>query len=80
MMSVSDTHVYTLHFSGALRDDFVTDYCPIGTALTVKEHAFTLFNLCTDQAGMLGILRHLHNSGCLLLTLAIENREDDTIR
>jgi len=79
-MTVSDTHVYTLHFSGALRDDFVADYCPAGTAFTVNDRAFILFNLRTDQAGMLGILRHLHNSGCLLLTLAIENREDDTIR
>ncbi|MFQ3684672.1 hypothetical protein [Roseiflexus sp.] len=80
MMTVSDTHVYTLHFFGTLRDDFVTDYCPAGTALTMNERTFTLINLRTDQAGMLGILRHLHNSGCLLLALAIENRESETTR
>lgn len=75
MTTTMDTHIYTLHFSGALGEDFLTDYCPAGTMFTVSEHAFTLSNLRTDQAGVLGIIRSLHNFGCTLLELEFENGE-----
>ncbi len=72
-MTTTDTHIYTLHFSGAPGDDFLADYCPAGTTLKVGEHAFTIANLRTDQAGVLGILRRLHNVGCTLLELEFKN-------
>jgi hypothetical protein len=75
MNTSTDTHLYTLHFSGAPGEDFLADYCPAGTTLTVDERVFTLSNLCADQAGVLGIIRSLHNLGCTLLELEFKNGE-----
>lgn len=75
MTTASDAHVYTLHFSGAPEDEFLGDYCPAGTTLTLGENTFSLSNLCADQAGILGIIRRLHNKGCILLELEISDGE-----
>lgn len=74
-MTTTDTHIYTLHFSGAPGEDFLADYCPAGTTLTVEKDAFILSNLRADQAGVLGIIRSLHNFGCTLLELEFKNGE-----
>ncbi len=72
MTTVTDTHKYTLHVSGTLGENFLAHYCPAGTVLTIGKDTFILSNLRTDQAGMLGIVRSLHNFGCTLLKLKID--------
>jgi len=69
MSPVSDTRKYTLQFSGTLEDDFLASFCPQGTTVQRQEELVTLKNLCTDQAGLIGILRRLHNLGCTLVQL-----------
>jgi hypothetical protein len=32
----------------------------------------TLFTVCTDQSGLIGLLRHLHGRGLVLLSLNFE--------
>ena len=32
----------------------------------------TLFTICTDQSGLLGLLRHLHKLGIMLLVVTCE--------
>lgn len=75
MTTTSDAHLYTLLFSDKPEDDFLASYCPAGTTLTVGENTFTLSHMCADQAGVLGIIRHLHNLGCVLQKLEIEEEE-----
>jgi hypothetical protein len=75
MTTAADSHTYRLKFSGAPDDDFLADYCPAGTTLTIGMDTFTLSNLRTDQAGVLGIIRSLHNFGCTLLELEFNNGE-----
>lgn len=75
-MSAPDTQRYTLRCRGRLDADFLADYCPVGTTLTSGQECFTLANLCADQAGLLGILRSLHNRGCTLLALTIDTQRE----
>ncbi len=72
MITTADPNTYTLKFSGAPDDDFLAGYCPEGTRLVVERNTFTLSNLRTDQAGVLGIIRSLHNLGYVLLSLSTE--------
>ena len=72
MTPASDTRYYTLRISGTLDADFLASYCPIGATMTVKGNHITLANLLNDQAGILGIIRQLHNFGCVLLSLSVE--------
>ncbi len=72
MATASEPHRYTLLFAGTPDNTFLADYCPAGTQIKAGNACFTLFDLCADQAQVLGIIRHLHNLGCLLLQLEIE--------
>jgi hypothetical protein len=69
MIPASDTRFYTLRISGTLDADFLAAYCPAGATITITEEYAILANLQTDQSGILGILRQLHNFGCILLAL-----------
>ncbi|RCK73706.1 MAG: hypothetical protein ANABAC_2779 [Anaerolineae bacterium] len=71
MTQASKSHRYTLKFSGTIDEAFLADYCPAGTRLIPDEDTFVLSNLYSDQAGVLGILRYLHNYGCVLMELSI---------
>jgi hypothetical protein len=71
MSSTSDLHTYTLRLSGALDDDFLAGYCPEGAELIVEGDTFILAHLHADQAGLLGIIRSLHNLGLTILEMSI---------
>lgn len=62
-MSPYQTRTYSLTISGGLDDDFLSTHCPAGATLNQAGELTTLANLYTDQAGILGILRILHNLG-----------------
>jgi hypothetical protein len=76
MTPATDIRFYVLHISGTLDADFLASYCPAGVTMTVHDHQVTLANLRTDQAGVLGIIRQLHNFGCILLALSTGSEED----
>lgn len=69
MTHVSDIRIYSLRISGTVDADFLVSYCPPGTTMVINEDTITLANLHSDQAGILGIIRHLHNFGCVVLAL-----------
>ena len=69
MTPVSDTRYYTLRISGTLYADFLASYCPTGATMTFHDNYITLADLRTDQSGIIGIIRQLHNFGCILLAL-----------
>jgi hypothetical protein len=75
MTPASDTRYYTLRISGTLDADFLASYCPPGATMTIHNQYVVLSDLRTDQAGILGIIRQLHNFGCILY--ALETKFDD---
>lgn len=70
MTPAAETRFYTLRLSGTLDADFLAAYCPAGTSLTIHDGYAILANLHTDQSGLIGIIRQLHNFGCILLDLS----------
>lgn len=68
-LSATDVYTYTLTFAGAVDEDFLASFCPEGTTATAVDHRTTLTHLRTDQAGVIGVIRRLHNLGCTLLYL-----------
>jgi hypothetical protein len=69
MTSASETRLYVLRISGTLDADFLASYCPAGATMTFHDDHITLANLHTDQSGIIGIIRQLHNFGCVLIGL-----------
>jgi hypothetical protein len=60
---------YTLKLSGTLEEEFAASYCPDGTVLLRENGTTTLYNIRNDQSGIIGLIRHLHNLGCTILSL-----------
>jgi len=50
-------------------EEFVAAYCPPGTVLICDGDTSRLTEIRADQAGIVGLLRHLHNLGCTILAL-----------
>ncbi|MFP4344413.1 MAG: hypothetical protein ACLFU8_06965 [Anaerolineales bacterium] len=60
---------YQIRLQGQLDEGFVASFCPEGTCLTREGDTTLLTNIVTDQSGIMGLIRHLHNLGCTLLML-----------
>jgi hypothetical protein len=69
MTPASDIRYYSLRIFGTLDADFLASYCPSGATMTIHNKYVVLSDLRTDQAGIIGIIRQLHNFGCILLAL-----------
>ncbi len=64
-----DPRTYQITIQGQLDDGFVTAFCPAGTQRTCQADVTLLSNICTDQSGIVGLVRHLHNLGCTIVSL-----------
>ncbi len=73
----ANTHLYCLTIKGPVDESFVSAYCPAGTTLAQQAGASCLSNIRTDQSGIVGLVRHLHNLGCTLLALTTDKAEED---
>lgn len=68
---------YTLVFRGMLDEELLREYCLPGFILTSEANHFVLSNLQLDQAGLLGLIRQLHNLGCTVLSVNLHLEMDD---
>ena len=64
-----DLRCYMLKLKGTLDDDFVTSFCPAETIVLHEDGTISLSNISTDQSGIIGLIRHLHNLGCTIMSL-----------
>lgn len=65
----NDQQLYQIKFSGRVDDDFVTSFCPPGLTIERDGDITFISNIRTDQSGMIGLIRHLHNLGCTILSI-----------
>ena len=69
----SDPRVYRIKIKGFVDNDFVDSFCPPGCALERESDATILSNIHTDQSGILGLIRQLHNLGCTIVSMNCED-------
>lgn len=55
--------IYSIRLQGQLNDDFVASYCPPAVTLSIEGEDSLLNDICTDQSGLIGLIRKLHNLG-----------------
>lgn len=67
--TISETRTFTLTIHGELDADFASTFCPPETTLDCDGKTIRLANLRLDQSGLIGLLRQLHNFGCVILSL-----------
>lgn len=64
---------YRIIIKGVMDEDFLQNYCSPGFILSHQHGRTTLSNLQTDQTGMLGLIRQLHNLGVTVLLVELQN-------
>ena len=64
-----DMRVYQIRLSGQMDEDFVQAFCPACTLRTDEGETTLLANIRTDQSGIIGLIRSLHNLGCTILAV-----------
>ncbi len=65
-------HCYQLKLAGSLDEEFVRSFCPPGLTLDHEGDMTILSNILTDQSGVIGLIRRLHNLGCTILAMTGE--------
>jgi hypothetical protein len=69
-MNLIDT--YHLQLEGPVAEAEINATSPLHLTLERIEATAALFSVCTDQSGLIGLLRHLHARGLVILSI---NRE-----
>ena len=68
---------YRLQVAGLLDEDFVRPFCPPGVKIDREVGVTLLSNIRLDQAGLIGLIRQLHNLNCVILTITGEEHDSD---
>lgn len=68
-------HTYRIRVRGQVDVAELNPMSPHQMTGIYSEPAASLFTICTDQSGMIGMLRHLHNLGIVILSVDYQLEE-----
>jgi hypothetical protein len=69
---MNDACTYHIQLDGQVDEGEVNAMTPLQITLERAEPAATLFSVSTDQSGLIGLLRHLHGLGLILLSVTCD--------
>ena len=67
-----DVCIYHIQVRGQVDEDDLNTMSPLKMAVIRADEVATLLTVYTDQSGLIGLLRHLHSRGFVLLSVACE--------
>ena len=73
---MQDICTYLIEVRGRVDENDLNPMGPLEMTLVRMDTAATLFTVRTDQAGLIGLMRHLHGRGFALLSMTRERRVD----
>ena len=66
---MDDTCTYFIQLRGQVAADEINVRSPLLLTLINTDPTLTRLSVTTDQAGLIGLLRHLHGSGFVILSV-----------
>jgi len=66
---VKDTYTYRLHLRGQVTEQEINALSPLQMTVENAGADSMLVSVCTDQSGLVGLLRHLHGLGFVFLSI-----------
>jgi hypothetical protein len=66
---MKDMCTYLIQLRGQVNEGDLNILCPVRMTVTQVEADRSLFSLCTDQSGLVGLMRHLHGLGFVFLSV-----------
>jgi len=73
---MNDTRLYHIRLRGQVDESEINAMSPLQMALEQFNEDGTLFNLRADQSGLIGLMRHLHALGFVILSIECERSTD----
>lgn len=70
-------NTYYIQLCGAVDQDSFNMKSPLQMQVIQADSHTTLFAICADQSGLIGLIRYLHGQGYVLLS--VQRAEDDPI-
>jgi hypothetical protein len=67
-----DICTYQIEVRGQVNENDLNAMSPLQMTVVRVDTASMLFTVCTDQSGLIGLLRHLHGRGFVLLSVNCE--------
>jgi hypothetical protein len=64
-----DTCTYQIEVRGQVDEDVFNATSPLQMTVVRVDAAATLLTICADQSGLIGLIRHLHRQGFVLLSV-----------
>jgi len=68
---IDDIHNYIIKVNGYVEQDDINAASPVNISVDWANESATNLLACTDQSGLIGILRHLHNMGFVLIAVQV---------
>jgi hypothetical protein len=60
---------YHIKVQGQIDENDLNAMSPLEMAVVRVDTAATLFTACADQSGLIGLIRHLHGRGFVILSI-----------
>jgi hypothetical protein len=67
-----DICTYQIKVRGQLDENAFNATSPLQVTVVRVDTAATRFTICTDQSGLIGLIRHLHGQGFVILSVCRE--------
>jgi hypothetical protein len=65
-------NLYHIQLHGQMTEDEANAGSPVQVSLVRMDEGCTILQTCTDQSGLIGLLRHLHSRGVRILSIQCE--------
>jgi hypothetical protein len=66
---MNDMCTYLIQLCGQVDEGEINATSPLWMTVERGNTAATVFTVCTDQSGLIGLMRHLHGRGFVLLSV-----------
>jgi len=66
---MSDLGTYLIQLGGQMDETEINVMSPFQMTVEQVDDASTLLSIYTDQSGLIGLIRHLHNRGFTLMSI-----------
>ena len=67
---MQEVYTYDIEVQGQVNEDEFNVISPLRVTVSRATTASTLLTLHADQSGLVGLIRHLHHQGFVLLSLS----------
>ena len=65
-------HTYRIEVQGQVDENAFNATSPLQMTVVRRDTATTLFTICADQSCLIGLIRHLHGRGFVLMSVTRE--------